>query len=314
MVRKMIVDYDLIIVGCGPAGMNACLYATRANLRTLVIEKEYPGGKIVTAKKVENWIGTESIDGADLALSMFKHSFSYGGVYEQNNVLDIINKGEYKEVILKDKKYTCYAVIIATGISERKMKIKGDEQYIGKGVSYCAVCDGSLYKNQDVAVIGNSNHALEDVLYLTEIVNKVILINPEENFKASNYLISAINNNSKVLIYNRSKIKEIKGNAAVNSIVVEQDGEIIELDVSAVFPLLGISSDGMFAAKLGITDNNNYIKTTSNLQTDIEGIYAAGDCLNKPLKQVITATSDGAIAAIEAAKYIKNIKQKTEIN
>ena len=175
------VDYDVIIVGAGPAGMNAALYASRSKLKTIVIEKNYPGGKVVKANKVENWIGQQTIEGPELALQMFKHAFSNGAVYEQNNVLDINDFGKYKEVVLQNKTYTCYSLIICAGTSERKMGIPGEEKFYGRGVSYCAICDGALCKNKKVAVVGNSEHAIDDAIYLAQYANKIYLINEKDS-------------------------------------------------------------------------------------------------------------------------------------
>ena len=214
------VDYDLIIVGSGPAGMNACLYATRANLSTLVIEKNYPGGKIVKTDKIENYLGTEMISGPDLALSMFKHSYAYGGVYEQGNVIDIVDYGDYKEVVLEDKKYKCYAVILAIGTSERKIGIPGEERLYGKGVSYCAVCDGLLYKNKEMVVIGSSKHALEESEYLSQFANKLYIITKQESLDDKQIL-----NNKKIEVLYNSEVTSINGKESVESITVKNSGE-----------------------------------------------------------------------------------------
>lgn len=303
------VDYDLIIIGSGPAGMNACLYATRSNLSTLVIEKNYPGGKVVKANLVENYLGTDSVSGPDLALSMFKHSFSYGGVYEQGNVLDIIDYDNYKEVILESKKYRCYAVIIAIGTSERKLGIPGEEKFYGKGVSYCALCDASLYKNKDMVVIGNSDYALEETLYLTKFASKVYIINGKDNFNANNELVEKIISNDKIAIINNSSVLSINGEKYVTSITVKNSKENKEIKTSVVFPFIGSSPDSMFTSRLRITDDKNYIVVNEKQETKIKGIYSAGDCTNKPLKQIISASGDGAVAATEAYKYIMKIKK-----
>lgn len=299
------IDYDVIIIGSGPAGMNACLYASRSNLKTLVIEKNYPGGKVVKANKVENWIGKTTIDGPELALEMFKHAFSYGGVYEQNNVIDVIDYKDYKEVVLKDKKYKCYAVIICSGTSERKIGIPGEDKFYGRGVSYCAVCDGALYKDKTMVVIGNSEYAIEEVDYLVKFAKNVIVINDKDNINEE--LIKTLNKDI-VQIKNNTKIVSINGKETVESITIIDDKKEMTIQTDVVFPLLGSSPDSMFVKRLNIVDDKNYIKVNEKQETCIEGIYAAGDCTNKPLKQIITATADGAIAAIEAYKYINKKK------
>ena len=305
------VDYDLIIVGSGPAGMNACLYATRSNLKTLVIERDYPGGKIVKANKIENWLGVESVEGSDLALQMFKHAFSQGGVYEQGNVLDIVDLGESKEVVLKDKRYRCYAVIVCVGTSERKMGIPKEDKFYGKGVSYCPVCDGALYKNKTMVVIGNSDHAVEETLYLSKFSKNIILINDKKELNIEKSLLNMLNSNENVKLKNNSKLLSINGEIYVTSVtIIDADNKKIEIETSVVFPLIGSAPDTMFASRLKIVDEKNYIKVNEKQETIIKGIYAAGDCTNKPLKQIVTASSDGAVAAMEAYRYINKISKK----
>ena len=306
------VDYDVIIVGSGPAGMNACLYATRSNLKTLVLEKNYPGGKVVKASKIENWIGTQSVEGPELALNMFKHSFSNGGVYEQNNVLDIIDYGKYKEIILKDKKYKCYAVIICVGTSERKIGIPGEEKFYGKGVSYCAICDGALYKDKTMVVIGDSDYAVEEALYLSKYAKQIVLINKKDSLSANKTLLQEIAENNVIKVKNGYTPISINGDLYVSSITIkDKNGEITEIETPVVFPLIGNSPDSLFASRLGIVDDKGYIKVNEKMETKIKGIYAAGDCTNKYLKQIVTATADGAIAAIEVYKYINAIKKES---
>lgn len=299
------VDYDLIIVGSGPAGMNACLYATRSKLKTLVIERTCPGGKVVKANSIENWIGTEKISGVDLSLQMFKHSFSFGGVYEQGNVLDIIDNDDYKEVILKDKKYKCHAVIIAIGTSEKKLGISGEEEFYGKGVSYCAICDGTLYKGKEMVVIGSNEYALEETLYLTKFAKKIYLINPKDCFEGNDNLIKQLNSNDAIEIRYNTKALAIEGDEFVKSITIESKKKQEKIKTSVVFPFLGDNPDTKFIEKLGLVDGNGYIVINEMKETKIKGIYAIGDCTNTQLKQIITACGDGALAAIEAYKYIK---------
>lgn len=304
------VDYDLIIVGSGPAGMNACLYATRSKLKTLVIERNYPGGKIVKTNKIENWLGTKEIEGPELALQMFKHAYSYGGVYEQGNVLDINDLGDIKEVVLENKKYTAYSVIICIGTSERKIGIAGEEKFYGRGVSYCAVCDGALYKDKDMVVIGNSTHAIEETIYLSRFAHKVTLINEKNEFNISEELMNGLTNIGKIQLKNNCKIQSINGEKYVNGVTVKEGDKEYEIPASIVFPLIGSSPDSMFTSRLKIIDYKNYIIVNDKQETSIKGIYAAGDCTNNNLKQIVTASSEGAVAALEAYKYISKIKKE----
>lgn len=307
-MSKVQVDYDLIIIGCGPGGMNACLYATRSKLKTLVIERNCPGGKVIKANTVENWLGTEKISGVDLSLQMFKHSFAYGGVYEQGNVLDVVDYKDYKEVVLKDKTYKCYSVIIAIGTSESKSGFIGEEKFYGKGVSYCAVCDAALYKNKTMVVIGDSDHALEETLYLSNFASKIYLLNKKDSFGAKQSLISDVTSNEKVEIIYNSVVKKVSGSEYVESITIDVNGEEKVIETNVVFPLLGDVPDTKFVNKLGITNEKGYVIVDENKKTKVEGIYAIGDCTTTALKQIITASSDGALAAIDAHKYVKNMK------
>ena len=301
------IDYDVIIIGCGPAGMNACLYASRSNLKTLVIERNCPGGKVIKANTIENWLGTEKISGVDLSLNMFKHSFSFGGVYEQGNVLDVIDRGDYKEVVLRDKIYKFHAVIIAIGTSEKKIGIPGEEKFYGKGVSYCAVCDAPLYKNKDMVVIGNSAHAVEETVYLSKYARKIYFVYDMQDF-AEKEEFSTIRDKDNIEVITGYRPNEILGEDVVNGIVLKNESEEKRLEASVVFPLLGDNPDTKFIERLNIVNDKNYVIVNDKKETSVNGIYAVGDCTNTPLKQIITASGDGALAAIEAYKYIKRKK------
>lgn len=300
-------DYDLIIIGCGPAGMNACLYATRAKLKTLVIERNYPGGKVVKAESIENWLGTEQINGVDLSLQMFKHAFSYGGVYEQGNVLDIIDNEEgYKEVVLKDKSYKCKAVIIAIGTSEKKIGIPGEEKFYGKGVSYCAVCDAPLYKDKTIVVIGDSESSLEEAIYLSKFVKKIYYIN--KNLDIELTLLEKTKKIESIEFLLNVSPHEIVGDNVVKGLIVINNNKKEYIETSAIFLFLGDNPDTKFIEKMNIVDENKYIIVNEKKETKIEGIYAVGDCTNTRLKQIVTASGDGALAAMEVYKYIKTNK------
>ena len=302
------IDYDVIIIGCGPAGMNACLYATRSNLKTLVIEKNCPGGKMVKANSIENWIGTSKISGVDLSLQMFKHAFSYGGVYEQGNVLDIKNFDDHKEVVLKDKVYKCKTVIIATGTSEKKIGIPGEDKFYGKGVSYCAVCDGALYKNKIMVVIGNNKQSLEECLYLSKYAKKIYLLINNKQLVNDLSLWNDIKNNDIIDIKEGFEPIEIEGDNFVSSIKIKNGDIEQRIETSVIFPFLGDNPDTKFIERMNIVNDKNYIEVNNIKETKIEGIYAAGDCTNTSLKQIVTASGDGALAAMEAYKYIKRKK------
>lgn len=303
--------YDVIIIGAGPGGMSAAVYASRSNLKTLLLDKDAPGGKMLKTSEVENWPGMVHVTGPDLAFQMFEHSTSFGAVYEYGNVQDILNEGKIKKVVCEDQTYETYAVIIATGTKERKIGIPGEDEFYGKGVSYCAVCDGALYKNKEIMVIGGGNSALEEALYLTKFVQKVYLVHRREDFRAEEFIIDNVKKNSKIELVLKSIPLEILGNQTVERVKIkniESNQEKI-ISVSAVFPFVGLDPESRFAVRLGICNDFGYINSDQRMMTSIEGIYAVGDVKVKELRQIVTACSDGAIAANHASHYIDKIKR-----
>ena len=283
--------YDVIIVGAGPAGMNAALYASRANLKTLMIEKECPGGKMMKTKIIENYIGSSSENAMELASDMFAKSIKYGAKYKQGNVIAISVDDKYKKVILSTKEeYICYSLIIASGGKVDKNNFKYD-YYLNKGLSYCVVCDANLYKDKEVAIIGN-NKSIEDVDYLSNIAKKVYFINKENELSNRDNVENFININD----------YEISGVDKVEKIVIKDK----KIDIEGVFYLDDSNSFSGFVDNL--ETEKGYIKVDNNMHTNIEGIYACGDIVNKNIKQVISACGDGALAALEAIKYVNKLK------
>ena len=283
--------YDVIIVGAGPAGMNAALYASRANLKTLMIEKECPGGKMMKTKIIENYIGSSSENAMELASDMFAKSIKYGAKYKQGNVIAISVDDKYKKVILSTKEeYICYSLIIASGGKVDKNNFKYD-YYLTKGLSYCVVCDANFYKDKEVAIIGN-NKSIDDVDYLSNIAKKVYFINKENELSNRDNVENFININD----------YEISGVDKVEKIVIKDK----KIDIDGVFYLDDSNSFSGFVDNL--ETEKGYIKVDNNMHTNIEGIYACGDIVNKNIKQVISACGDGALAALEAIKYVNKLK------
>ena len=300
---------DLIIIGAGPAGLSACLYASRAGLDVMMLDAGAPGGKLNVSAEIENWPGQKKKTGPELAYEMYEHALSFGGKQEYGEVTKIIDHLDYKEVVTNDKTYQTKAVLIATGTKERKMGIPLEEELTGHGVSYCDVCDGPFFKGEEVAVVGGGNSALEEAIYLTKFVNRVHLIVRRDVFRADKIIQEHVLKNDKIEIHFLKKPHHlIAKDNKVDKLALEDSktGEISELSVKAVFPFVGLDPITEFVKDLEITDEHGYILTDETMQTKISGIYAAGDVRKKVLRQVVTATNDGAIAGQQIAHYIEN--------
>lgn len=300
---------DLIIIGAGPAGMSACLYATRAGVDVLMLDAGAPGGKLNVSAEIENWPGTKKKTGPELAYEMYEHALSFGGKQEYGEVINVIDHGEHKEVITNEQSLLAKTVLIATGTKERKMNIPLEEQLTGHGVSYCAVCDGPFFKGDEVAVIGGGNSALEEAVYLTKFASKVHLIVRRDVFRADKIIQDEVLNNDNIQVHFLKKPHHlIEKSNKVDKLALEDSktGEITELSVKAVFPFVGLDPITEFVKDLGITDESGYIITDEMMQTKIPGIYAAGDVRKKVLRQVVTATNDGAIAGQQIAHYLQS--------
>ena len=288
--------YDIIVVGAGPAGLTAALYATRANKKVLVFEGKTYGGQILNASKVDNYPGFESISGFDLATNMY-NQVTKRGVEVKNET--VINITDDLTVTTSNGTYQAKSIILATGAQNRKLNLPNEVEFIGKGVSYCATCDGNFFKGKDVAVVGGGNTALEDALYLSEIANKVYLIHRRDEFRGEDKYLEEIKTKSNIEIILNSQVTSINGNDLLESITINDDRTI---NISGLFIAVGQEpKNEMFKDVIDI-DEKGYIKTEDGVHTNVAHIYVAGDCRNKPLKQLTTAVSDGSIAATMAIK------------
>lgn len=302
--------YDVIIIGAGPAGLTAALYASRAELSVLILDKDAPGGKLLKTAEVENYPGTKAITGPDMAMQWFEHATSFGATFDYGNVQDVIDLGKTKKVITDVGEYETYAVIIATGTKERLIGVPGEDELYGKGVSYCAVCDGAFFKGKNMAVIGGGNSALEEALFLAKLGKKIYLVHRRTGFRAEPGIIKQVQNTANIEMRLEYIPTAINGSDKVESLAIENvvTHEKEVLDVAAVFPFIGADPESRFASRLGITNEQGYIVTNEKMETKIPGIYGAGDVNNKVLRQIVTAGNDGSIAAIEASHYIDHIK------
>lgn len=299
---------DLVIVGSGPAGLSAAVYAQRAKLNQVVIEKEmFSGGQIVTTERVDNYLGLYGESGYDLAVKFREHADKLGVPFMEDTVSKISDKGDYKEVYLESGSLIeTKSVIIATGANHRKLKVKGEKELTGAGVSYCATCDGAFFKGKNVAVAGGGDVALEDALYLSNLCEKVYLIHRREELRASKEIQQKVMSKDNIEFMPFYEIKEINGENKVENILLYQNqtGENVNLDVSGVFIAIGMEPQSDFLNGVLELDKAGYIKAGEDCRTSVSGIYAAGDVRTKSLRQIITAVSDGAYAISSLEKDV----------
>lgn len=301
---------DLIIIGAGPAGMTAAVYASRAGLKTIMLEAGAPGGKLVKTYEISNWPGIKSTSGVQLAMDMFEHSTTFGAEYAYGNVVEI-KDGELKSVICDDGSvYMAKAVIVATGTQERLMNIPGESENVGRGVSYCAVCDGAFFTDDEVAVIGGGNAALEEALYLTQFASKVYVIMRRDVFRADDIVVNEVKNNQKIELLQKYIPVSIEDDGSkVSSLTLEsvESKEKKVLNVKGIFPYIGAVPVTAFLKDLNVLNDHGYMIVNDHMETKVSGIYGAGDVTDKVLRQVVTAVNDGAIAAQDAFHKIKRL-------
>ncbi|MFV0288468.1 MAG: thioredoxin-disulfide reductase [Mycoplasmatales bacterium] len=298
--------YDLIIVGAGPAGLTSALYASRAGVKTLILERGAPGGKVFTTHLVENYPGLESITGRDLSMQMHKHALKFGAVYEYGDVEAITKKADTFIVKTNMQEYSGKKVILATGTENRKLGVQGEEEFLGKGVSYCAVCDGNFFKNQDVAVVGGGNSALEEALYLADLCKSVTIIHRREEFRAEQYIIDKLKGKENIKYELNAQVQEIVGEQKVQSVKLKyKDKTTKELAISGIFIYVGLIPLTQRFQNFNIYNEGKNIKVDKKMATEIEGLYSAGDVNVKSLRQIATAVNDGAQAAQSVIEALK---------
>ena len=297
--------YDIIIIGAGPAGLTAAIYARRALKKTLVLEALSYGGQIINTLDIENYPVEEHISGFDFATKLYNQAKNIGTEFKFEKAIEIINHNDYKEVKTSSNSYQAKTVIIATGAINRKLGLPNEDKLIGKGVSYCATCDGSFYKGKDIAIVGGGNTALEDALYLSDIVNKVYLIHRRNEFRGSPTVLEKLKEKDNIEFIYNSNITKLNSEDKLKSIdVTNKDGSIKEINVDGLFIAIGRVPENNSFKNLIKIDESGYIIASEDCHTNIEGIFVAGDNRTKELRQLVTATSDGAVAATEAIKYI----------
>lgn len=293
--------YDAIVVGAGPAGLTSAIYLRRANKNVLVLEKSIAGGQIVNTNKIDNYPACYNISGYDFANNLLRQAKDLGAVIKTEEVIKI-ESGKIKKVITKKAEYLTKTIIIATGKTNRKLGI--EDKFIGKGVSYCAMCDGAFFKDKIVAVVGGGNSAIDDALYLADIAKKVYLIHRRDTFTADTKTVELLKKKNNIKYVLNSNVTKLIGNDYLESIeVTTKDKELKTFNISGLFIAIGGLPENSIAKYSINMDSDGYIKGNKT-HTNKRGIFAAGDIRSKEIRQLVTATSDGAEAAIEAIKYL----------
>ncbi|SHH20736.1 thioredoxin reductase (NADPH) [Anaerosphaera aminiphila DSM 21120] len=301
--------YDLIVLGAGPAGLTAGLYGARGKLKTLVIEKGLEGGQISTTTDVENYPGTPNISGFELSHTIKKQAETFGAEFVLDEVVEAELEGKVKKIKTKENEYEAKTVIISTGAKSRKLGFAGEDLFEGKGISYCATCDAAFYQDFDVYVIGGGDSAIDEALFIAKFAKNVYIIHRRNELRASKSLQDRAFNNEKVHFIWNSVVEEIKGNKMAEELVIRnlETGELTTVKQNGepfgIFIFVGyIPETKIFEGQVDM--EKGYIRTDEEMNTNIDGVFAAGDLRIKSLRQVVTATADGAIAAVNAEKYI----------
>ncbi|ADM39445.1 thioredoxin-disulfide reductase [Bacillus spizizenii] len=304
--------YDVIIIGAGPAGMTAAVYTSRANLSTLMIERGIPGGQMANTEDVENYPGFESILGPELSNKMFEHAKKFGAEYAYGDIKEVVDGKEYKVVKAGSKEYKARAVIIAAGAEYKKIGVPGEKELGGRGVSYCAVCDGAFFKGKELVVVGGGDSAVEEGVYLTRFASKVTIVHRRDKLRAQSILQARAFDNEKVdFLWNKTvkEIHEENGKVGNVTLVDTVTGEESEFKTDGVFIYIGMLPLSKPFENLGITNEEGYIETNDRMETKVEGIFAAGDIREKSLRQIVTATGDGSIAAQSVQHYVEELQE-----
>ncbi|MDN9012835.1 thioredoxin-disulfide reductase [Brevibacillus laterosporus] len=304
--------YDVIIAGAGPAGMTAAVYTSRANMSTLMLERGIPGGQMANTEDIENFPGFTSILGPDLSNKMFEHAQKFGAEYQYGDIKEIRDGNPYKTVVAGDKEYKAKSIIVATGAEHRLLGAPGEKEFSGRGVSYCAVCDGAFFRNKELVVVGGGDSAVEEAIFLTRFATKVTIVHRRDEFRAQKIIQKRAFENEKIHVIWDTVVKEIRGDNVVTGVLLEnvKTGEQTEYPTNGVFIYVGMDPLTEAVKNLGITNESGYIPTDELMRTKVEGIFAAGDVREKLLRQVVTATGDGSIAAQNAQIYVEELEER----
>lgn len=304
--------YDLIIIGGGPAGLTSALYARRALLKTLLLEKGPLGGQVIYTDLIENYPGfPEGISGYDLIELMQRQVQKLGLEIQQEEVTSLSDYGAYKEITtVGGVNFRSRAVILALGAVYKKLGVPGELEFTGKGVSYCAICDGPFYRGKVVAVVGGGNTALQEALHLTKYAEKIYLIHRRDTFRATQILQERVKADPKIELVLETVVEEIQGNGGVERLKLKnvKTGEAFSLSVSGVFIFIGFSANTQWLKGVLDLDEQGFIITNKEMGTSMPGVFACGDCVSKKFRQIINACGEGAVAALNAEEFVKTLR------
>lgn len=299
--------YDVVVIGAGPGGISAAIYAKRSNLEVLLLEKGIPGGQLNQTSDVENYPGFDQISGEDLANKMFDSVKHLDIEYKRAQVKDIVKVDDIYNITIRRNEIKTKTIIIASGCSPRHLDIKGEESFSGRGVSYCAICDGNFFKDKNIVVIGGGDSAIEEASYLANIGKKVTIIHRRDEFRAQPHLMTQLKKYNNVSFMTPYVVNEINGDTSVNSVSITntKNGETKVVETDSVFIYVGMIPNNSYLNNLSILNENGWIETNEIMHTSQKGIFAIGDIREREKRQIVFATNDGAIAGLEAYKYLK---------
>ncbi|MGI6068947.1 MAG: NAD(P)/FAD-dependent oxidoreductase [Blautia sp.] len=304
-------QYDVMIIGAGPAGMTAAIYAARANMQVLLLDKLAPGGQIINTNEIQNYTGVGSINGAELAYQMYQHTQQFENITFDYATVERIEDGKEKKVFCREdgKFFSAKALILATGSRPRTLGIPGEEKFRGNGISWCAICDGAQYRDKDVVVIGGGNSAVEESIFLSGIVKSLTIVTMFD-LTADPMACDKLRAMNHVKIYPYQDVLEFTGDDKLEGVHFKstKTGEENRVSCDGVFEYIGLTPTTECFKDLGVLNKMGYVEVNERMESKVTGIYGAGDCITKNLRQVITACADGAIAAQEASHYVESLK------
>ncbi len=301
--------YDVAIIGAGPAGLSSAIYVQRAGFNSIVFEGNVHGGQIINTPEVENYPAIRSITGVEYAMNIYEQATTFGAVVEYKAVTSVDLAGDIKKIYCGNEMYEAKTVIIATGVVRRPLSVVGENEFLGKGVSYCATCDGAFFKDKIGMVVGGGNTALEDAVYLSSMCSKIYLVHRRDEFRGAKHEVDKVLKNKKIELVLDSVVTGIYGDTKVNSVTVKnlKTNEEKTIETSCVFIAVGlIAQNTMFENQIDLTPDG-YVNSGEDCKTNIAGVFTAGDTRNKTLRQLVTATADGAIAGTAACDYLSKL-------